>query len=568
MDTPLQVGTLTMGLFGGLALFLFGMSQMTDALKVIAGDGLKRLLSRLTTNPLSGAFTGATITAVIQSSSVTTVLLVGFVSAGLMTLPQSIGVIMGAKVGTTITAQIVAFKVTDYALIPVALGFVLLFLGRGETIKQIGALIMGLGLIFFGMDLMSDAARPLRSYQPFIDLMQQLDNPLYGILVATLFTALIQSSSATTGVIIVLAAQGFITLEAGIALVFGANIGTSVTALLAAIGKPREAVRTAVAHTLFVVVGVALWFAFIDQLAFVVTWLSPQVPDLEGAARMAAETPRQIANAHTLFNVANAALFLWFTYPFAWLLRRLIPERKRTGPEPVQPRYLGDVFLETPGLALEQARLELVHLGGYVERMVERSLEIVISGSGADLDDLLEMDNDVDTLHGAVVTFLGTLSRENLSRTQSEQLYALMGVANYLENIGDTIETNLVDIGRQRLAGNVHISPVTQEIIERLHRKVRWALVQVLVAFDEENPRLADQVIAAKPEINALADEADVHLSHRLVADEDNRLALFRLETDTIENLKRLYYFVKRIAKIVSGSDRETGAEDAFQEVA
>jgi phosphate:Na+ symporter len=315
-------------------------------------------------------------------------------------------------------------------------------------------------------------------------------------------------------------------------------------------------------------VGVALWFGFIDQLAALVTRLSPQAPELDGIARLAAETPRQIANAHTLFNVANAAIFLWFTYPFAWLLRRLIPDRKQVGPETVQPRYLSDVFLETPDLALEQARLELVHLGEYVERMMERSLEIVIAGSRTDLDDLLGMDDDIDTLHGAVVTYLGRLSRENLTRRQSERLYALMGVANYLENIGDTIETNLVDIGRQRHTDDVQVSPVTREILERLHRKVGWALEQVLVALAKEDPELADQVIAAKPEINALADEADAHLSRRLVADEADRLALFRLETDTIENLKRLYYFVKRIAKIVSDSDQRVPADEELQQVA
>jgi phosphate:Na+ symporter len=554
-----------MGMLGGLALFLFGMGQMTEALKAIAGNGLKRLLSRLTTNPLSGAFTGATLTAIIQSSSVTTVLLVGFVTAGLMTLPQSIGVIIGAKVGTTVTAQIVAFKVTDYALIPVTIGFALLFVGRGERIRQIGALLMGLGLIFFGMDLMSDAARPLRSYQPFIDQMRQLDNPVYGILVATVFTAIIQSSSATTGIIIVLAAQGFITLEAGIALVFGANIGTSATALLAAIGKPREAVRTAVAHTLFVIVGVALWFGFIDQLAAVVTQFSPQSPELDGIARLAAETPRQIANAHTLFNVANAAIFLWFAYPFAWLLKRIIPDRPKSGPEAVRPRYLSSVFLTTPALALDHARLELDYLGGFVKSMVRQAPEVVMEGDRAELDTLVSMDDTVDTLHGAIVTFLGRLSSENLSQEQARRLYALMGVANYLENIGDTIETNLVDIGRDRLRRDVTISRPTRDVIERLHAKIVWSIEQALLALADDDPDRAERVIALKPEVNALADEADQHLSHRLVADEADRLSLFRLETDIIENLKRLYYFAKRIAKIVVDDPASADARELHE---
>ena len=233
-------GSMAMQLFGGLAIFLFGMEQMADALKAVAGERMKVILAKLTTNRFMGAITGAFVTAVIQSSSVTTVLVVGFITAGLMSMAQSIGVIMGANIGTTITAQIVAFKVTKAALLMVAVGFGMLFFSKQDKIKHYGAMLMGLGLVFFGMSVMSDAMKPLRSYQPFLDLMVTMENPLVGILVAAAFTGLIQSSSATTGIVIVMATQGFITLPAGIALAFGANVGTCVTALLASIGKPRE----------------------------------------------------------------------------------------------------------------------------------------------------------------------------------------------------------------------------------------------------------------------------------------------------------------------------------------
>ncbi len=243
-DDAQQVAWAAMGmnLFGGLAIFLFGMDQMSDALKAVAGERMKVVLAKLTTNRFMGAITGAFVTAVIQSSSVTTVLVVGFITAGLMSLAQSIGVIMGANIGTTITAQIVAFKVTKAALLMVAVGFTMMFFSHQDRIKQYGAMLMGLGLVFFGMAVMSDAMKPLRSYQPFLDLMVTMENPLVGILIAAAFTGLIQSSSATTAIVIVMATQGFITLPAGIALAFGANIGTCVTALLASIGKPREAV--------------------------------------------------------------------------------------------------------------------------------------------------------------------------------------------------------------------------------------------------------------------------------------------------------------------------------------
>ena len=218
----------------------------------------------------------------------TTVLVVGFITAGLMSMSQSVGVIMGANIGTTITAQIVAFKVTKAALLMIGVGFCMLFMSKSERTKQYGAMLMGLGLVFFGMSVMSDAMKPLRSFQPFLDLMIQMENPIIGILIAAAFTGLIQSSSATTGIVIVMASQGFITLPAGIALAFGANIGTCVTAMLASIGKPREAVRAAVVHVFFNVAGVLLWIMFIPQLAEVVTASRPPIRSsmaLPGLAR-------------------------------------------------------------------------------------------------------------------------------------------------------------------------------------------------------------------------------------------------------------------------------------------
>ena len=239
------------GLGGGLALFLYGMRKMSDALKVVAGGGMKVVLERLTTNRFTAVISGALVTAVIQSSSVTTVMVVGFITAGLINFTQSVGIIIGANIGTTVTAQIIAFKITQYSLVMIAVGFLMELLAKSQRIRQYGITIMGLGLLFFGMELMSNATSPLRSYTPFIELMQEMRHPLMGIAVGALFTAVVQSSSATTGIVIVLGTQGFITLEAGIALIFGANIGTCVTAMLAAIGKPREAVKAAIVHVIF-----------------------------------------------------------------------------------------------------------------------------------------------------------------------------------------------------------------------------------------------------------------------------------------------------------------------------
>lgn len=556
-NDTLEISTILIGLFGGLAIFLYGMEQMTDAMKTVAGSEMKRLLGKLTTNRFTGVFAGAFVTSIIQSSSVTTVLLVGFITAGLMTLEQSIGVIFGANIGTTVTAQIVAFKVTKYALVLVAIGFALLFISGRRRIQQYGVMIMGLGLIFFGMELMSDATRPLRAYQPFIDLMQNLENPLFGILITAIFTAIVQSSSATVGVVIVLASQGFITLEAGIALVFGANIGTCITAILASIGKPAEAVRSAVVHVLFQVAGVVVWLPFLDQLAALVRMLSPVTTGLEGAALLAAETPRQIANAHTIFNIGNTFIFIWFTEQIAWAMKRLIPARPAIEPLLVQPKYLDDTVLDTPDLALDFVRFELRRLGNLAAQMLRNALPITVHGSEDDINGLIEADDEVDSLHGAIIGYLGQLSQTNLLTSQSDQLSDYIAVANYIENIGDMVETNIAEAGLDRLRANVEVSPMTEEALQALHEKICWSVEQALDAASRHDHQLAQEVIDAKPEINRLSDAIDEHLTQRLTADGPNRLAVFRIESEIIENFRRIYYFAKRIAKVVTDTHKE-----------
>ncbi|WP_199773862.1 Na/Pi cotransporter family protein [Stieleria maiorica] len=564
----LQFWPLLTGLVGGLALFLFGLEQMSESLKMIAGDGLKKVLATLTTNRFTGAVAGAIVTAVVQSSSVTTVLVVGFISAGLMTLTQSIGVIMGANIGTTITAQLIAFKVTHYSLLLVSVGFFMLFGSRRETVRHYGHLIMGLGLIFFGMQLMSEGTEPLRSYPPFVQMMHQMDRPFWGILVAALFTALVQSSSATTGLVITLAGQGFISLDAGIALIFGANIGTCITAGLASIGKPREAVRAALVHVVFNLAGVAIWFAFIPQLSAVVEWVSPRSPELSGLARVAAETPRQIANAHTMFNVANTILLIWFTTPLVWLVTRLVPEKPASIDEPDTPKYLDPILLQTPALAMDVVRLELGHLGAAALDMMRGALHTIIHGSRQQVSSLHELDNHVDALHGAIVTYLGRLSQENLSDHQSQQLHECLSVANYLESIGDMIESNLVDAGRDRIANRLVISKETEAVLEALNTEVIRATECAIESIVSGDVELARNVLEAKSTINALADKAEVHLSGRLAADAPNRLAMYRLESEIMEYLKRMYYFAKRIAKLTAngrGLDPEVPAHEVAE---
>lgn len=550
--SALELFPLFMGLFGGLALFLFGLDQLSTSLKAVAGGKMKAILSRLTTNRFTAVLSGALVTAVIQSSSITTVLVVGFISAGLMTMVQSIGVIMGANIGTTFTAQIIAFDVAEYALLLVAVGFAVVFVGRRKRTKHRGMVVLGLGLVFFGMGIMGEAIAPLRDYEPFIRLMSRMEAPGLGILVGALFTALVQSSSATTGVVIVLATQGFITLPAGIALAFGANIGTCVTALLAALGKPREAARAAGIHVLFNVVGVLIWLPLVDQLAALVTWISPQAPDLTGLARLAEETPRQIANAHTIFNVANTLLFL----PFAGLLSkavlRVVPDR----PEPeedgvAKARYLDLELVQTPALAVDRARLEVLNMGDHVRAMLVRVLPAVFEGDQEELEELRAMDEAVDRLHGQIVMYLGRLTRENLSVSDSQELVNILEAANDLESIGDVIETNLVAQGLARIETGISVSKATQEVLEGFGGQVLRAFDLAIQAVTQRSPQAAEAVVEMKEEVNQLVESASLHEVRRLLADEPNRLEAYTLETDILKNLKRVYYFSKRMARSV-----------------
>jgi phosphate:Na+ symporter len=557
---------LGIGLLGGLSLFLYGMERMSDALKNVAGEKMKDILGMLSNNRIMGMITGAIVTAVIQSSSVTTVMLIGFVTANLMSLSQTIGVILGSNIGTTITAQIVAFKVTKYALLLMAIGFGMLFSSKKEKIQQYGYMIMGLGMIFFGMGVMSDAMRPLRSYQPFLDLMTQMSNPVWGILVAALFTALIQSSSATTGVILVLAMQGLITLPAGIALSFGANIGTCVTAFLASIGKPREALRVSIVHVLFNVIGVLIFLPFIEPFAKFVVTISPSPAEgLTGLQAAASVLPRQVANAHTIFNATCALLFLPLISQIARFVFWLVPDRPLPEIEEIQPKYLSEMLLHTPSLALDAARHEIKRMAKRVDLMNAAIMPAVLTGSKESLMAVREMDEEVDILYKHIVNYLASVSKLQLNEYQTQKMLKLMGAVNDLEHIGDVIEVNMVDLGNQRIKRGFKISEATQKVINTLHVVVSDALKAAVRAVVDEDKDYAMRVLSMNEDMKRLALQADLHQAQRLVSEDSGKFEAYSVEIEIIEKLKRIYYHAKRMAKTVaaSGIDEAVVAEAA-----
>ncbi|WP_375748405.1 Na/Pi cotransporter family protein [Vibrio sp. HN007] len=552
---------MTVGLLGGLAVFLYGMDKMSDALKKAAGDRMKTVLAKLTTNRFAGVMTGAGLTAVIQSSSVTTVLLVGFISAGLMSLTQAVGVIMGANIGTTVTAQIIAFKVTKAALAMVAAGFFVSFLAKKEVTKHYGNMLFGLGLIFLGMNLMSEAMSPLRTFQPFIDAMAQMDNVLLAILIAATFTALVQSSSATTGIVIVLAGQGFISLETGIALAMGANIGTCVTAVLAAIGKSREAMQTSAVHITFNVLGVIIWLPFISYLGQMSINISPVHADLTGIDRMAAELPRQIANANTLFNVLNTVIMLPFAGVFVWLVRKLIPhkQKSRTGKsKKIRPRYLNAAFLATPDIALDQAQLELGRVGRRVCNMLNLLPPLALSYENeeerrkvrAKLKEIEQIEKEVDQLHMAILAYLGRLRMQALSDSQSSQQIKLISITDQLESSADLVVDGMLPMAYKTLNEGTTASPKMREALDSVQERVKDAMLDCVNAIRRDDDELAEKVLSAKRELNSQLNSVLAHQATHLRANDPNRLRVFRYEMEWVEQLKRIYTLSKRMAKL------------------
>ena len=525
---------------------------MTDALRAVAGDGLKDLLARSTSSRLRGVVTGTLVTAAIQSSTVTTVLLVGFIGAGLMTLEQAVPLILGANVGTTLSAQIIAFNVTQYGLLLLALGFFAGTFAKRASVRQWGWIVMGLGVLFLGMDIMNNAMRPLRTYEPFVEFMKSMERPFVGFLVGAVFTVLVQSSLATTSIVIVLGSQGFVTLEAGIPLILGANVGTCATALLAAVGKPPAARQAALVHTLFNALGALAWLPLVGLLAAAAREISPSAVDLEGAARLAADVPRQVANSHLLFNIANTLIALPFTASLAALARRLAPDRPSAAPARFAPVNLDPAFLTTPALAIEAARREVWRMAEEAIRLVREAPKLLRSGSEPDAAAVMQMFENVETLHDAVTNYLSAqLIGERVERdgVAAEQV---LEIAHYVRSAAEIVAGNLVELIREAAERGAAPSAETAEVLRELHQRVADLFEEAVHAVRDKDGASAQRVIGAKAEIDALIARAQQQLLAGLGADAPARALLFRLESSAVEHLKRVYYFAKRIAKLVA----------------
>lgn len=539
---------------GGLAFFLHGMEVVSTGLKQIAGDKMRSILASFTKNTFIGILAGAFVTTIIQSSSATMVMLISFVQSQLMAFGQSLGIILGANIGATVTAQLVAFKVTDAALAMVAVGFALHMLGRTQKLKSTGTIILGFGMLFFGMKLMTDATAPLRSLPEFIHLMTNLEQPLLGLLVGLLFTAVIQSSGASIGLVIVLAQQNLITLEAGIPIILGANIGTCVTAVLAAIGMSREAKRVALAYVIIEVVGVAAFLLVIPQFVQVVQQL---------AAYSGSGVARQIANAHTIFNVTLAILFFPAIGMITRLCMKMLPDEKvDRGIVPVT-WHLDKSLLSTPSLALELARAEIARMAKITYRMHSAAIYPFVSGKPRQdafyphlslLEGINMREQKIDYLEYQTRQYLLQISRNQLTEKQTREIAALMTLLDALEGIGDTIIHRIVPIIMKKEQLNADFSRAGKRELVIYHRNIGKQLRTLQDAMTTLAYPLAEKVKAKRYEYGEMdAAFRKLHLK-RLVNLQDDSITTHAIHIELMDALKIINLYAAEIADELLGS--------------
>ncbi|HEU4368951.1 MAG TPA: Na/Pi cotransporter family protein [Methylomirabilota bacterium] len=519
--------TVLLALFGGTALLLYGIRLSGDSLQRAIGGRLRQWLTVMSRTRLAAVFSGALVTAILQSSAATTLMLIGFVSAGLMTFRQTLGVILGADIGTTLTVQLIAFRITEYALLLVGLGFAATFIARRSTPKDVGHAILGLGLVFLGLKLILDGVAPLRANPLALELLQvAADTPLVAVLAAALFSALVSSSAATIGLGLALSTQGLISLEGAVAIVLGANIGTCATALAASVGATAEAKRVAAAHIAFKVLGAALVFPFIEPFTALV-------------AATAADPARQVANAHTFFNLGISLAFLPFTPLAARIVETLVPDDQRED-TPFRTKYLDERALDQPSLALGQAHREALRTADVVQGMLRDALPVFRSDSLAMIENVEKRDDQVDFLEREIKLFLARLGREAMGADLSRKEIGLISFIGNLENIGDIIDKNLMELARKKHYQGRRFSEAGWAEIQEFHGVVAKNLERAIAAFAANDRSLAQEVLDQRPFMRSR--ERELRESHlgRLRAGLAESLETSEIHLDILTNLKRI----------------------------
>ncbi|HBT74165.1 MAG TPA: sodium-dependent phosphate transporter [Lysinibacillus sp.] len=477
---------------GGLGLFLFAIKFMGDGLQKAAGDRLRDILDKFTTNPLMGVLVGIVVTVLIQSSSGTTVITVGLVSAGLMKLRQAIGVIMGANIGTTITAFIIGIDVGAYAYPIMAVGAICLFFFKKSIIQNIGQVLFGFAGLFIGLELMSGGMKPLRDWQPFLDLTVQMsDVPILGVLVGTIFTLIVQSSSATVGILQGLYAEDLISLHGALPVLFGDNIGTTITAILAALGASIAAKRAAATHLLFNVVGTIIFMLILGLFTNYVEWI---------AGILHLEPKMQIAFAHGTFNVINTLIQLPLIGVWAYVVTKLIP-----GEDSVieyKPKFLDkNLIVKSPSVALGQAKMEVVRMGEYSIQGLEETLTVLKTADTKLVGKVGQLEEAINNLDRKSTEYLVELSKQSLSNHDSQVQHALFENIRDIERIGDHVE-NIIELLQYKESNRVRLSDQALKELEDMFIFTLETVKMAIESLDKQDLSIAQQVIEKENEID------------------------------------------------------------------
>jgi phosphate:Na+ symporter len=524
------------GVVGGLGLFIFGIWEMSEGLHKASGERMRRILHNLTGSPFKGVLVGAGITSIIQSSSATTVMVVGFVNAGLLTLVQALGIIFGANIGTTITAQLIAFKLTDYALPIIGLGMLVMLTAKKKIYKYIGEFLLGFGILFLGLNILTNVVKPLGQYPWFSNLFITFSkNPFLGVLAGAVVTGILQSSSVTTGMVLGLAMANVLDLKAAIPLILGCNIGTCVTALIASIGTGVSATRAAVAHIMFNIIGVFIFLPFLGLFQNLVSHTS-------------GELTRQIANAHTLFNTINTIIFLPFTWLYASFLTKIVKGKEEEETEYL-PKYLERHLLNTPSIAIEAAIKETIRTLGLTQKMVSIAMNSFLSNDSKPLEKIARSEEAVDSLREAITNYLVELMQRELSREDSKKIPSLIHAINDVERIGDHAE-NLRDLAEQKIDDKILFSDTATEELKKMYLDINSMISCSVNALKLNNIDEAKVVLEQECQINNLRDRLKDNHVRRLEQGQCKVLSGV-VFLDMISNLEKIGDHLNNVAQAV-----------------
>ena len=530
---------IAIGIMGGLGLFLYGMNLMGDGLQKSAGSKLKRIIELLTSNVIMGVLVGMVVTMVIQSSSATTVMVVGFVNAGIMSLTQAIGVIMGANIGTTITAQLVSLDVDFLAPVALGIGIVIYMFSNKPKHKNIAEILIGFGILFTGMDFMKEAVKPLAGYQGFTDMLLSFGHhPILGVLMGFAITAIVQSSSASMGMLIALASQGLIPITAALPILYGENIGTCVTSLISSIGASRNARRAAIMHLTFNVLGSMIFMFILSKpIVAIVTAIDPT------------DAARQIANAHTLFNILNVIVLLPFNKLIVKLALKLVPETKGEQDDDKVVKYIDDRMIETPSIALANIIKETLRMGEKSKESLNAAMDGIVDKSKEKIELSFKREKLINELQKSILNYLLKLSKASLNEDSRETVDALFNTVNDIERIGDHAE-NIAELAKDIVDLEISFSDVGIGELKDIYNKFVSTYTYALEAMRKSNVELACKVIKMEEQVDMMEKSCRANHMNRLNSSSCS-IESGVIYLDIISNLERVSDHAVNIAQQV-----------------